>query len=118
MTGNAVETTRLSRDAMNRASPVMTTAHTARDLARASGDGWAAPGRAGAPAAGAPRGGVPAEARPDGVALSVERVERWTVGNQRRRPDFTVDHSVSCEWSLTCWLKKRGAAGWFMRIPP
>src|ERR1700685_652621 len=34
MTGRAVDTTRLSNDAMNSAIPVMTTAHTARDLVR------------------------------------------------------------------------------------
>ena len=36
MTGRAVDTTRLSSEAMNSAMPVMTTAHTARDRVRSA----------------------------------------------------------------------------------
>jgi hypothetical protein len=53
MTGRAVDTTRLSNDAMNSAMPVMTTAHTARDLVRLPSSVAAPPvGPSPAPAAG------------------------------------------------------------------
>src|ERR1700730_3267657 len=135
MTGRAVDTTRLSSEAMNRARPVTTIAHTARDLASglrgvpdpggpaappSPGAGPVAAGGAGpggdAGTAGAVGAEVTArEADPDPVVSAgpaERRAARMAVRRDHPGPPFrtvlTVRHVVDCDCSLATWGKKSG----------
>src|ERR1700674_1273175 len=113
MTGRAVDTTRVSNDAMNSAMPVMTTAHTARDLVRFPSSAAAPPvepsaapdvggtDRAPAPACGAPVGA--GSGAGSAVAWAVCSVPTSVPGRSERcrRPVHdlveAVRHLLTCE---------------------
>src|SRR5580704_16688474 len=129
MTGRAVDTTRLSSEAMKRARPVTTIAHTARDLASGltAVPGPREPAAPPAPGAGPAAAGAAGTAGTDGAVVTAREAgpdwvvstcpaERRAARMAARRDDpgppfntvLTVRHLVDCDCSLATWGKKSG----------
>jgi len=105
ITGRAVDTTRLSNEAMKSARPVMTMAHTARDLMAPAAAWVGVPSDPSVAASGtAATSGLPF--RPDLREPSTSDIREstpWTGDD----PD-TVLHRLVCDWSLPTRGKKSG----------